>query len=189
MSSGETPRRAPRGNEHHGRQYGGSLGLGQPTNESIFGQTEPIGIPNNGIKPVDIPPPIKTTEQAVSYREPLKDETVPPPTQPVTVFTKPEVKSASDQYQPKSFMEPDAEPPYHWKPAAGYSYLPTQPIKMSRDQEASLLDNLAAELRDSTIDQVKKVYEEMASKDMQLSGWGSYDDLSYALQKYGVSEP
>lgn len=91
------------------------------------------------------------------------------------------------EYEPKSYDNHRGPKEHQWKPAAGYSYLPTQPITLSRDQEAFLLRKLAADLTGCTLVQVKSVYQEMAGKDHQLSGWGSYAELGLALQKHGVS--
>jgi len=90
-------------------------------------------------------------------------------------------------YQPKVYDNSEVHKQYQWKPAAGYSYLPTQPITLSKDQEMFLLHKLAADVSNCDVDQTKHVYQEMAAKDRSLSGWGSYTDFGIALQKHGVS--
>ncbi|KAF6018615.1 C1orf87 [Bugula neritina] len=88
-------------------------------------------------------------------------------------------------YQPKVYDNSEVHKQYQWKPAAGYSYLPTQPITLSKDQEMFLLHKLAADVSNCDVDQTKHVYQEMAAKDRSLSGWGSYTDFGIALQKHG----
>ena len=89
-------------------------------------------------------------------------------------------------YSPRDYSNHDTPRDHQWKPAAGYSYLPNQPIALSKDQEIFLMQKLAADLAGASLDQVKAVYEEMAANARTLTGMGSYTDLGLALQKHGV---
>lgn len=98
-------------------------------------------------------------------------------------------KQGDNSFQPKDYSEHGKPKEYDWKPAAGYSYLPTQPIALNKDQEMFLMHKLAMDMDEAacTVDQVKAVYEEMAVNDHNLTGMGSFTDLRLALQKHGVS--
>lgn len=100
--------------------------------------------------------------------------------------TPPDTTRKSGDYEPKTYEGHGVPREHQWKPVAGYSYLPTQPITLSKDQEIFLLRKLAADVSGCTLDQVKNVYQEMATRDNQLTGWGSYTELGVALQKHGV---
>ncbi|XP_067930284.1 uncharacterized protein [Watersipora subatra] len=94
-------------------------------------------------------------------------------------------KRDNSYYNPKNYDNSEVLRDYEWKPAAGYSYLPTQPINLSQDQEIFLLRKLAEDVAGCSLTQVRNVYQEMASHDHQLTGWGSYSQLGISLQKHG----
>lgn len=96
------------------------------------------------------------------------------------------IKQIEPTYEPRDYKNHGAPRDHQWKPAAGYSYLPTQPIALSKDQEIFLMHKLAEDLAGCSLEQVKAVYEDMAANDRALTGMGSYSDLGIFLQKQGV---
>lgn len=93
----------------------------------------------------------------------------------------------TSNYAPKNSSNESPKHEYQWKPAAGYSYLPTKPVPLTKDQEFFIIDKLARELTGCGLEQVRAVYQEVAANDHQLSGWTGFADFGLALQKHGVS--
>lgn len=94
---------------------------------------------------------------------------------------------SSPRYEPRSYNKESPRWENTWKPAAGYSYLPGQPISLTKDQEMLLLDKLATDLRDCSLDSVRNVYEDLTALDRQLTGMASYTDVMLTLKKHGVT--
>ena len=66
-------------------------------------------------------------------------------------------------------------------------YFPTEPLKLSKDDELKLIRVLNKEMQGVHQNQLREVYTVLSTIDRKLTGWCSFQHLSFAFTKKNVS--
>lgn len=67
-------------------------------------------------------------------------------------------------------------------------YLPTEPLKLSKDDELKLIRVLNKEMQGVHQNQLREIYTVLSAIDHKLTGWCSFQHLSFALTKKNVNK-